>query len=36
MQDTPVPSFFADLSASERAALFTDTRLRTLHVRSHS
>ncbi len=25
MQDTPVPSFFADLSATERATLFTDT-----------
>lgn len=32
MQDTPVPSFFADLSAPERAALFTDTRLRTLQA----
>src|SRR5919108_308566 len=30
MQDTPVPSFFADLSAEERAALFTDEHLRTL------
>jgi predicted transposase YbfD/YdcC len=30
MQDTPVPSFFADLSAQERAQLFTDARLRTL------
>jgi predicted transposase YbfD/YdcC len=30
MQDTPVPSFFADLTAQERAALFTDERLRTL------
>lgn len=30
MQDTPVPSFFADLSAPERAALFTDAHLRTL------
>ncbi len=32
MQDTPVPSFFAALSATERAALFTDTRLRTLQA----
>lgn len=32
MQDTPVPSFFADLSAQERAALFTDARLRTLQA----
>jgi len=32
MQDTPVPSFFAELSAPERAALFTDTRLRTLQA----
>ena len=30
MQDTPVPTFFAGLSAQERAALFTDERLRTL------
>jgi hypothetical protein len=30
MQDTPVPTFFADLSAEERAALFTDEQLRTL------
>jgi predicted transposase YbfD/YdcC len=30
MQDTPVPTFFADLTAQERAALFTDERLRTL------
>jgi hypothetical protein len=30
MQDTPVPSFFADLSAQERAQLFTEARLRTL------
>jgi len=30
MQDTPVPSFFAALSAQERAPLFTDTHLRTL------
>ena len=30
MQDTPVPTFFADLSAQERAALFTEERLRTL------
>jgi predicted transposase YbfD/YdcC len=30
MQDTPVPSFFADLTAQERAALFTEERLRTL------
>jgi predicted transposase YbfD/YdcC len=30
MQDTPVPTFFADLSAQERAALFTDEQLRTL------
>ena len=30
MQDTPVPSFFADLNAQERAALFTDASLRTL------
>jgi predicted transposase YbfD/YdcC len=30
MQDTPVPPFFADLTAQERAALFTDERLRTL------
>src|SRR5437763_6452882 len=28
MQDTPVPSFFAALSAQERAHLFTDARLR--------
>lgn len=32
MQDTPVPSFFADLSAPGRAALFTDARLRTLQA----
>ncbi len=32
MQDTPVPSFFAALSAPERAALFTDARLRTLQA----
>ena len=32
MQDTPVPSFFADLSAAERAHLFTDTRVRTLQA----
>ncbi len=32
MQDTPVPSFFADLSATERAHLFTDTSLRTLQA----
>src|SRR5918911_2573202 len=30
MQDTPVPSFFADLTAAERAQLFTDAHLRTL------
>lgn len=30
MQDTPVPTFFAGLSAEERAALFTDERVRTL------
>jgi len=30
MQDTPVPSFFAGLSAQERAALFSDAQLRTL------
>jgi predicted transposase YbfD/YdcC len=30
MQDTPVPSFFADLTADERARLFTDAHLRTL------
>ena len=30
MQDTPVPTFFADLSAQERAALFSDESLRTL------
>jgi len=30
MQDTPVPSFFAELSAQERAHLFTDAHLRTL------
>src|SRR5438105_1906733 len=30
MQDTPVPSFFAALSAQERAQLFTDAHLRTL------
>jgi predicted transposase YbfD/YdcC len=30
MQDTPVPSFFAALSAQERAALFSDAHLRTL------
>ena len=32
MQDTPIPSFFADLSASERASLFTDAGLRTLQA----
>jgi len=32
MQDTPVPSFFAALSASERATLFTDASLRTLQA----
>jgi predicted transposase YbfD/YdcC len=32
MQDTPVPSFFADLSAQERAHLFTDAHLRTLQA----
>ncbi len=32
MQDTPVPSFFAELSATERAHLFTDTSLRTLQA----
>ena len=32
MQDTPVPSFFADLSAAERAQLCTDTRVRTLQA----
>lgn len=32
MQDTPVPSFFADLSAQERAHLFTDASLRTLQA----
>jgi len=32
MQDTPVPSFFADLSAQERAALLTDARLRPLQA----
>ncbi len=32
MQDTPVPSFFAALSAAERATLFTDARLRTLQA----
>ncbi len=32
MQDTPVPSFFAALSATERAALFTDAGLRTLQA----
>ncbi len=32
MQDTPVPSFFADLSAPERAHLFTDASLRTLQA----
>ena len=32
MQDTPVPSFFAALSATERATLFTDTSLRTLQA----
>ena len=32
MQDTPVPSFFAELSAEERAALFTDAHLRTLQA----
>jgi len=32
MQDTPVPSFFADLSAQERAQLCTDTHLRTLQA----
>ncbi len=32
MQDTPVPSFFTALSAPERAALFTDARLRTLQA----
>ena len=32
MQDTPVPSFFAALSATERATLFTDPRLRTLQA----
>jgi predicted transposase YbfD/YdcC len=30
MQDTPVPSFFADLTAADRAQLFTDAHLRTL------
>ena len=30
MQDTPVPPFFADLTAAERAQLFTDAHLRTL------
>src|SRR2546423_1130352 len=30
MQDTPVPTFFADLTAQERATLFSDERLRTL------
>jgi predicted transposase YbfD/YdcC len=30
MQDTSIPSFFAALSADERAELFTDTRLRQL------
>ncbi len=30
MQDTAVPSFFAELSAQERAHLFTDAHLRTL------
>ena len=30
MQDTPVPSFFAALTAAERARLFTDAHLRTL------
>jgi len=32
MQDTPVPSFFAALSAAERAALCTDAGLRTLQA----
>ena len=32
MQETPVPSFFADLSASERATVFTDARVRTLQA----
>jgi len=32
MQDTPMPSFFADLSAPERATLCTDARLRTLQA----
>jgi len=32
MQDTPVPSFFAALSAPERGALFTDVSLRTLQA----
>jgi hypothetical protein len=30
MQDRPVPTCFADLTAQERAALFTAERLRTL------
>src|SRR5438105_2930614 len=30
MQDTPVPPFFAALTADERAQLFTDAHLRTL------
>ncbi len=32
MQNTPVPSFFAELSAPERAALCTDAGLRTLQA----
>ena len=30
MQDTPVPPFFAALTAAERAQLFTDAHLRPL------
>jgi len=32
MQDTPVPSFFAALSAQEHATLFTDAHVRTLQT----